>query len=78
MYQDILDGPSRKVAYKIYGWLQVIAGALAVYLTATMDTIPKWVSAILAVLLFIGSQFNFVSSDNTIPPGLTVKQLKNE
>ena len=76
MYQDILDGPSRKVAYRIYGWLQIIAGALAIYTVTAWDSTPKWVTAVLAVLTFIGSQFNFTSADNTLPAGLTVKQLK--
>lgn len=78
MYQDILDGPHRKIAYRIWGWLQVIVGAIAAYLTVTTEVVPKWVLGATAVITLLGSQLNFTASDNTLPGKLKVSDLKSD
>lgn len=78
MYQDILTGPSRKTIYRIYGWLQIIAGAVAAYIAVTQDTAPKWTLGVAAVLTLVGSQLNFTSSDNTPPSGVLIHDLESQ
>lgn len=75
MFTDLLDGPARKRAYRVWAWSLIIISLIIAYVSVTLDDTPSWVSGLSVVVNLFGSMLGFTAADNTPNYGIRMSDV---